>query len=49
MGCCKMLQDVPPSQVTDLGIARDTEGHLEGCLERAISLGVDVLITSGVG
>ena len=42
---------LPPShaQVTDLGIARDTEGHVQGCLERAISVGVDILITSGEG
>ena len=33
--------------MTDLGIARDTEGHLQGCFERAITLGIDVLITSG--
>ncbi|KAG2490454.1 hypothetical protein HYH03_011090 [Edaphochlamys debaryana] len=31
----------------DLGVARDTEGHLEGCLQAAIAQGVDVLITSG--
>ena len=37
------------AQVTDLGIARDTEGHVQGCLERAISSGVDILITSGEG
>jgi len=35
------------AKVTDLGIARDTEGHLEGALERAIREGVDVLVTSG--
>jgi len=34
-------------QVTDLGVARDTEGHLAGCLQAAIDKGVDVLITSG--
>ena len=34
-------------QVTDFGIAKDTEGHLNGCLEKAIALGIDVLITSG--
>ncbi|PNG99499.1 Molybdopterin biosynthesis protein CNX1, partial [Tetrabaena socialis] len=31
----------------DLGVARDTAGHLEGCLAAAIEQGVDVLITSG--
>ncbi|WIA42709.1 hypothetical protein OEZ86_008658 [Tetradesmus obliquus] len=31
----------------DLGIARDVEGHLEGCLDKAIAAGVDVLVTSG--
>eukprot|EP00798_Chlamydomonas_sp_ICE-L_P023126 gene23126-30327_t len=35
------------AKVTDLGIARDTEGHLEGCFKKAIDAGVDVLITSG--
>ena len=34
-------------QVTDLGIAKDTDGHLQGCLEKAIAMGIDVLITSG--
>jgi hypothetical protein len=42
----------PPShlcdaQAVDLGVARDTEGHLEGCLAAAIEQRVDVLITSG--
>ncbi|KAK9807616.1 hypothetical protein WJX72_004182 [[Myrmecia] bisecta] len=35
------------AQVTDLGIARDTVGQLEACLERAIQAKVDVLITTG--
>lgn len=35
------------AQVTDLGVARDTPGHLEGCLQAAIDKGVDVLVTSG--
>ncbi|GAX85701.1 hypothetical protein CEUSTIGMA_g13115.t1 [Chlamydomonas eustigma] len=35
------------AKVTDLGIARDTEGHIQGCFDRAVSAGVDVLITSG--
>ena len=30
-----------------MGVARDTEGHLEGCLAAAIEQRVDVLITSG--
>lgn len=35
------------ARAVDLGIARDVEGHLEGCLDRAIESGVDVLVTSG--
>ena len=35
------------AQVVDLGIARDTEGHVEACLEKAISAQVDVLLTTG--
>ncbi len=31
----------------DLGVARDAEGHLEGCLAAAVRQGVDVLVTSG--
>lgn len=31
----------------DLGVARDTEGHLEGALKAAIEQRCDVLITSG--
>lgn len=27
--------------------AHTTEGHLRGCLDKAVALGVDVLITSG--
>lgn len=33
--------------VTDLGVARDQMGQLEGCLDRAIAEGMDILITSG--
>ena len=35
------------AQVVDLGIARDTEGHVEACHEKAISAQVDVLLTTG--
>lgn len=35
------------AEVLDLGIARDVEGHLEGCLDKALDAGVDVLVTSG--
>ncbi|GLI59317.1 hypothetical protein VaNZ11_001172 [Volvox africanus] len=35
------------AEVVDLGVARDTEGHLEGCLATAIERGLDVLVTSG--
>lgn len=35
------------AEAIDLGIAKDVEGHLEGCLDRAIAAGVDVLVTSG--
>ncbi|KAG2449667.1 hypothetical protein HYH02_005196 [Chlamydomonas schloesseri] len=35
------------AEVVDMGVARDTAGHLEGCLAAAIDKGVDVLITSG--
>ena len=36
------------AEVTDLGIARDVEGHLEGAVDKAIAAGADVLVTSGV-
>ena len=35
------------AQVLDLGIARDTQGHVEACLQKAITAQVDVLITTG--
>lgn len=35
------------AQVLDLGIARDTEGHVEACLDKAVTQQVDVLITTG--
>lgn len=35
------------AEAVDLGIARDVEGHLEGCVDRALQAGVDVLVTSG--
>lgn len=35
------------ADVLDLGIARDVEGHLEGCVDKALAEGVDVLVTSG--
>lgn len=35
------------AQVMDLGIARDTEGHVEACLQKAITAQVDVLVTTG--
>ncbi|DBA77249.1 hypothetical protein WJX79_006001 [Trebouxia sp. C0005] len=38
---------VAGAQVVDLGIARDTEGHVEACLEKAINQQVDVLVTTG--
>ncbi|KAI3895541.1 hypothetical protein MKW92_027463 [Papaver armeniacum] len=34
-------------KVLDLGIARDDEEHLEKIVEKAISAGVDILLTSG--
>ncbi|KAJ9531517.1 hypothetical protein QJQ45_015012 [Haematococcus lacustris] len=34
-------------KVTDLGVARDVEGHLEGCVQAAVQQQVDILITSG--
>ncbi|KAI3918498.1 hypothetical protein MKX01_041818 [Papaver californicum] len=34
-------------KVLDLGIARDDEEHLERIVEKAISAGVDILLTSG--
>jgi hypothetical protein len=37
------------AEAVDLGIARDVEGHLEGCLDRALQASVDVLVTSGNG
>ena len=36
------------ARVLDLGIARDTPGHVEACLQKAISQQVDVLITTGL-
>ena len=36
------------AQVVDLGIARDTEGHVDACLEKAISQQADVLVTTGI-
>lgn len=38
---------VAGAQVVDLGIARDTEGHVQACLEKAIKQQVDVLVTTG--
>mmetsp|Transcript_30274 Transcript_30274/g.77729 ORF Transcript_30274/g.77729 Transcript_30274/m.77729 type:complete len:457 (+) Transcript_30274:179-1549(+) len=35
------------ARVTDLGIARDAEGQLEGLLDKAIQEGVNILVTSG--
>ncbi len=35
-------------KVVDLGIARDTEGHVEACLERAISQHIDILVSTGI-
>lgn len=35
------------AHLLDLGIARDTEGHVEACLQKAVSQQVDVLITTG--
>ena len=35
------------AQVIDLGIAKDTEGHTEACLEKAISQEANVLVTTG--
>lgn len=35
------------ADTVDLGIARDVEGHLEGCVDKAIAVGADVLVTSG--
>eukprot|EP00879_Flechtneria_rotunda_P017955 GHRR01018819.1.p1 GENE.GHRR01018819.1~~GHRR01018819.1.p1 ORF type:complete len:307 (+),score=96.07 GHRR01018819.1:355-1275(+) len=35
------------AEVLDLGIARDVKGHLEGCVDKALEAGVDVLVTSG--
>ena len=34
-------------EVVDLGIARDVEGHLEGCVDKALAVGADVRVTSG--
>lgn len=36
------------AKVVDLGIARDTEGHVKACLQKAINAQVDVLLTTGV-
>ena len=38
---------VAGAQVVDLGIARDAEGHVQACLEKAINQQVDVLVTTG--
>lgn len=35
------------AKVLDLGIARDTEGQVEACLEKALKEQVDVLVTTG--
>eukprot|EP00877_Chromochloris_zofingiensis_P014371 jgi/Chrzof1/9188/Cz03g39060.t1 len=35
------------ADAVDLGVARDTEGQVEGCVDQAIAAGVDVLVTSG--
>ena len=43
VAACKLAA----AEVVDLGIARDTEGHVEACLEKAIKQQVDVLITTG--
>ncbi len=37
---------VEGAEVVDLGIARDTEGHVQACLEKAINQQVDVLVTT---
>lgn len=36
------------AEAVDLGIARDVEGHLEGAVDKAIAVGTDVLVTTGV-
>jgi len=46
--CVECAPPLPRSQVTDLGIAKDTQGDVAGCLDAAIARGVDVLITTGV-
>lgn len=43
LAACKLAA----AEVVDLGIARDREGHVEACLDRAIQQQVDVLITTG--
>lgn len=35
------------AQVLDLGIARDTEGQVQACLQKALTAQVDVLVTTG--
>lgn len=35
------------AQVMDLGIARDTEGQVQACLQKALTAQVDVLVTTG--
>ena len=35
------------AETVDLGIARDTEGDVEACFDRAVAARVDVLITTG--
>lgn len=35
------------ARVLDLGIARDTEGQVQACLQKAMTAQVDVLVTTG--
>lgn len=35
------------ARVMDLGIARDTEGQVQACLQKALTAQVDVLVTTG--
>ena len=35
------------AHVLDLGIARDTESHVQACLEKALAAHVDILVTTG--
>ena len=51
-GVCMQRVDREEAEVTDLGIARYVEGHLElapleGAVDKAIAAGADVLVTSG--